>query len=72
MNMNSMPSLPPLKQPDDVADVVGVASAQRAAWERLSKPELVELAMKYADELTAKLQKLKRLERRVAKRSKGK
>ena len=56
----------------DGADVAGAASARRAAWEHLSKAELVALAMQYSKVIAERTAELERLERRLAKQSKGK
>jgi hypothetical protein len=70
--MKSMPSphvLVPL--PGDGADAAKVASARRAAWERLSKAELIALALDYQKVIVERSRELEVLERRLADQSKG-
>ena len=58
--------------PGGGADAAEVASARRAAWERLSKAELVALALDYRKVIIERSRELEVLERRLAKQSKGK
>ena len=61
-----------VRGPDDGADAAEVASARRAAWERLSKAELIVLALEYRKVIIERSRELEVLERRLAKQSKGK
>jgi len=56
----------------DGADTVEAAIARRAAWEQLSKAELVALAVQYSKVITERSRQLARLERRIARQRKGK
>ena len=71
--MKAMPSsLVLVPSSSDGADTPEVAIARRAAWEHLSKAELVALAVQYSKVIAERMRDLEVLERRLAKQSKGK
>jgi hypothetical protein len=71
--MKPMPSpLVLVPSSSDGADTPEVASARRAAWEQLSKAELVALAVQYSKVIVERSRELEVLERRLAKQSRGK